>query len=66
MEELIVRRELAMNFVYYNLNYDKFNSIPKWAHDTLLKHSSDKREYIYSREELEMAEPLILTGTLPE
>jgi deoxyribodipyrimidine photo-lyase len=45
-----------MNFVYYNPNYDKFNSIPKWAHDTLLKHQSDRNEHIYSRKELEIAE----------
>jgi deoxyribodipyrimidine photo-lyase len=56
LEELIVRRELDMNFVYYNPNYDKFNSIPKWAHDTLLKHQSDRREHIYSWKELEIAE----------
>ncbi len=55
LEELIVRRELSMNFVYYNPAYDSFNCLPAWAQKTLLQHKSDKREYIYSPEELEQA-----------
>jgi deoxyribodipyrimidine photo-lyase len=55
LEELIVRRELSMNFVFYNSNYDSFNSIPSWANETLLKHSIDKREYICSKSEFEYA-----------
>jgi deoxyribodipyrimidine photo-lyase len=53
LEELIVRRELAMNFVHYNPSYDSFRSIPDWAKRTLKAHQRDKREYLYSREELE-------------
>lgn len=53
LEELIVRRELSYNFVYYNDDYDNFKSLPKWATETLEKHSGDKREYNYSRSELE-------------
>jgi len=55
LEELIVRRELSMNFVYYNSFYDSFNCIPEWAKKTLKKHEKDRREYIYSLEELENA-----------
>jgi len=55
IEELIVRRELGVNFVYYNNNYDSFESIPAWAAATLKKHQSDKREYLYSKMELEMS-----------
>ncbi len=55
LEELIVRRELAINFVYYNPDYDRFNSLPKWAIDTLKEHSDDKRKYLYTLEELEDA-----------
>lgn len=54
-EELIVRRELAHNFVYYNSDYDSFDSLPSWAKETLIMHDEDKREYIYSLEELENA-----------
>lgn len=55
LEELIVRRELAINFIYYNQDYDKFDSLPKWAIDTLKEHSDDKRKYLYALEELENA-----------
>jgi deoxyribodipyrimidine photo-lyase len=53
LEELIVRRELAMNFSHYNPAYDSFRAIPDWAQRTLKTHQKDKREYVYSREELE-------------
>jgi deoxyribodipyrimidine photo-lyase len=56
LEELIVRRELSHNFVYYNQNYDKFACLPPWARNTLNLHSHDKREYVYSLEEFEQAE----------
>ncbi|MFB0502125.1 MAG: deoxyribodipyrimidine photo-lyase [Candidatus Bathyarchaeia archaeon] len=56
LEELIVRRELSMNFVFYNQNYDSFDGLPEWAKKTLKEHEKDPREYIYSLEELENAE----------
>ena len=55
LEELIVRRELSYNLVYYNNNYEKFSSLPPWAKNTLNFHSRDKREYVYSLEEFENA-----------
>ncbi len=55
-EELIVRRELAMNFAYYTSNYDAYACIPGWAHKTLSEHQKDKREYVYSRRQFEKAE----------
>ena len=56
LEELIVRRELSHNFVYYNNNYDNFNCLPMWAQRTLNFHARDKREYVYSLEEFEKAQ----------
>ena len=56
LEELIVRRELSHNFVYYNQNYDKFSSLPPWAKNTLNFHARDKRQYLYSLKEFEQAE----------
>ncbi|PKM85693.1 MAG: deoxyribodipyrimidine photolyase [Firmicutes bacterium HGW-Firmicutes-11] len=53
LEELIVRRELGVNYVFYNDKYDSYESIPQWARSTLEKHSRDGREYLYTREELE-------------
>lgn len=55
LEELIVRRELAANFVNYNPDYDSFSCLGEWAVKTLKEHSGDKREYIYSIEEFEKA-----------
>jgi len=55
LEELIIRRELSFNFVYYNKYYDKFSSLSGWAMETLLKHESDPREYIYTKFEFEHA-----------
>jgi len=55
LEELIVRRELAINFVRYNDQYDTIACLPGWAQKTLALHQGDKREYLYPRDELERA-----------
>jgi len=55
LEELIVRRELAANFVYYNRDYDKFDCLPDWARHTLADHRQDHRPYTYTRRQLEDA-----------
>jgi deoxyribodipyrimidine photo-lyase len=55
LEELIVRKELADNFCFYNSNYDNVNSFKDWAKKTLDEHANDKREYLYSFEEFEQA-----------
>ncbi|MGL4999818.1 MAG: deoxyribodipyrimidine photo-lyase [Cetobacterium sp.] len=57
LEELTVRRELAINFVYYNKNYDNWYGVTyNWAYETLENHLQDARKYIYSSKELENAE----------
>jgi deoxyribodipyrimidine photo-lyase len=55
LEELIVRRELSHNFVFYNEHYDTFACLPPWAHETLTCHGQDKREYLYSLAQFENA-----------
>jgi deoxyribodipyrimidine photo-lyase len=55
LEELIVRRELAINFVYYTPDYDRYSCLPDWARKTLSEHARDRREHLYTREELEAA-----------
>jgi len=55
LEELIIRRELSMNFVFYNKKYDSLESIPDWAKKTLRTHQKDRRPYLYSPKELENA-----------
>ncbi|MEN9881528.1 MAG: Deoxyribodipyrimidine photolyase [Candidatus Parcubacteria bacterium] len=56
IEECVVRAELAENFCFYNEKYDSFAGFPSWAKVTLVKASSDVREYIYSQEQFEQAE----------
>jgi len=53
LEELIVRRELADNFCFYNEHYDNFTGFPDWAKKTLNEHRHDRREYIYSLDQFE-------------
>jgi deoxyribodipyrimidine photo-lyase len=55
LEELIVRRELAMNFVHFHPDYDSYEALPGWAKRTLGEHASDPREHRYSRKKLEAA-----------
>lgn len=55
LEELIIRRELAFNFVYFNKDYDSFECLPNWARTSLGKHRDDIREYVYTLEEMESA-----------
>jgi len=55
LEEMIIRRELSMNFVFYNEKYDSLESIPDWAKKTLRTHQKDRRPYLYSPKELENA-----------
>jgi len=55
LEELIVRRELSLNFVLYNPRYDRFDGLPDWCRATLTVHAKDRREYIYSRPAWEAA-----------
>jgi deoxyribodipyrimidine photo-lyase len=44
-----------MNYVYYNLTYDSFDGLPSWAKTTLLRHTQDPRQYIYTKDEFEQA-----------
>ena len=56
LEEMIIRRELADNYCFYNPEYDSFEGFHPWAKETLNLHRIDKREYICSLKEFEQAE----------
>jgi deoxyribodipyrimidine photo-lyase len=52
IEELVVRRELAINFCYYNEGYDQFDQMTyEWAYKTMKVHETDEREYLYTTED---------------
>ena len=55
LEELVVRRELADNFCFYNENYDNSKGFPAWSQETLEKHRADRRPYRYDTDALEGA-----------
>ena len=54
--ELIIWRELAVNFVRYTPNYDSVECAENWAHESLSEHASDKRDWIYTLEQMERGE----------
>ncbi len=56
LEELIVRRELAINHVFYEPHYDELRAIPDWCRKTLDDHRTDKHLNIYTREQFEAGE----------
>ncbi len=55
LNELIIWRELAINFAHFNQLYDSIESAPDWAHRTLAAHVKDERPVVYTREQLEFA-----------
>lgn len=76
LEQLVVRRELAANFVRYTAGYDRYEeAVPEWARRTLAAHAPDPRVPCYTLEDLEAARThdrywnaamreMILTGTM--
>ncbi|MFW5841945.1 MAG: deoxyribodipyrimidine photo-lyase [Bacillota bacterium] len=49
LEQLLVRRELAYNFVWYCDGYDQFDQMTyDWAYKTMDLHRDDERDYIYN------------------
>jgi deoxyribodipyrimidine photo-lyase len=54
LDQLITWRELAFNqCVFRPKDYDRYDSLPAWALETLAKHERDPRPHIYSRAQLE-------------
>ncbi len=53
LEEIIIRKELADNFCWYERDYDSVRCFPQWAQKTLSEHLNDPRSYLYSDEQLE-------------
>lgn len=53
LDQAVTWREVGFNTCVDNPNYDQFESLPAYAKNTLKKHESDKRQYIYTFEEFE-------------
>jgi deoxyribodipyrimidine photo-lyase len=56
LDQVITWRELSINLVKFNPEYDNFECGEAWAHRTLAKHAKDPRPVIYSARQLENAE----------
>ncbi len=56
IEELLVRRELSMNFCEFTANYDDYACLPQWSRKTLTIHKRDRRSPTYTRAQLEGSE----------
>jgi deoxyribodipyrimidine photo-lyase len=56
ISELIGWRELAVNFVKFTVDYDSLDCAEPWARKTLMEHARDRREHLYSIEQLERSQ----------
>jgi deoxyribodipyrimidine photo-lyase len=54
--ELVVWRELAVNFVRYTPKYDSWECAENWAKQSIAEHARDEREVLYTLQQLERAE----------
>ena len=52
LDELLIWRELAYAFCFYRNDHDRWSAIPDWAQQTLNLHALDRRDSIYSWEQL--------------
>jgi deoxyribodipyrimidine photo-lyase len=56
LNQIITWRELSVNLVRFNPDYDNFECAEPWAHRTLARHAEDPRPVLYSEAQLEQAE----------
>jgi len=56
LNQIITWRELSVNLVRFNPNYDNFECAEPWAHRTLAKHLKDPRPVLYTERQMENAE----------
>ncbi len=56
LEELVVRRELAINFTVFNARWSRIEACEPWALRTLALHARDPRPYQYNERQIENAE----------
>lgn len=53
VEELVVRRELAHNYTWFQPDYASYTALPEWARTTLAEHREDPRPVVYTRSQLD-------------
>ena len=55
LDELVTWRELGLNMCSRRTDYDRYESLPGWAQQTLAEHEGDLRPHLYTFEELDEA-----------
>ncbi|MEP7087682.1 MAG: hypothetical protein ABI884_10280 [Gemmatimonadota bacterium] len=53
LNEVVVWRELSLNFCLRNSDYMKLRAAPAWAQKSMAAHKDDEREAVYSLKQLE-------------
>jgi deoxyribodipyrimidine photo-lyase len=53
LDELITWREIGINMSHLRDDYDRYESLPSWARETLEAHARDRRAHRYTAEEFE-------------
>jgi deoxyribodipyrimidine photo-lyase len=56
MDQLVTWRELGFNNCTWLPDYDRYESLPEWAQETLAKHASDPRDPVYTLDQFARAE----------
>jgi photolyase PhrII len=52
LDELLIWRELAFNFCFHHQALETLAAVPNWARQTLEAHAADKRDILFSWEQL--------------
>ncbi len=56
LDQAVVWRELGFHDCWHRPDHAEYDALPKWSRETLAKHAGDLRPYVYSREQLELAQ----------
>jgi deoxyribodipyrimidine photo-lyase len=56
IDELVTWRELGYGFCTHHPDYERWESLPEWAIETMEEHASDPREHVYTLEEFDRAQ----------
>ncbi|HEJ83368.1 MAG TPA: deoxyribodipyrimidine photolyase, partial [Desulfobacteraceae bacterium] len=56
LDQLVTWRELGFNMCLLRPDYDRFESLPDWARQSLREHERDIRPYLYRLPDFEQAE----------
>jgi deoxyribodipyrimidine photo-lyase len=56
LDQFVTWRELGYNMSVHCEDYDQYESLPDWSLRTLRKHTTDRREHIYSLDEFAAAD----------